>query len=322
MHVSKIVFWAAELMAVTLLAILLERFLNTKIAVIAFILCLGLVGWHHCTEITSAYLELVVLYRKNPVKSVLALSVFVAVLVAATWLLISSIESERPHVQTALVIDSVTEDGVTYHYHLKNISPKLSVNNIRLGSRSQRFSWKQNDQFTDRHMPPGGGELDIPGWPAVFRPHECSLFTTILHYDSEKKPFTSIYQFAVNPDQPRPIYPTNWQEQDGNIETSDLTFEKVVSFFESDSPNGTIHLALNEIPNEQPKLGILVSDRKLFVFNPIKRLVYFMVRKTSGEISDLQLPLRDSQEHDIVVAWDYQKGVTLEVDGVVKSNME
>ena len=265
--------------------------------------------------------QLLLIYKKYPIQSRLAVSICGLGIIGIIWLLVPSVESERPHVQADLVIDSVAGKSVTYHYHLKNISPKLSVNNIRIGSRNQRIAWKQNDEFTDRHMAPGG-ELDIPGWPAVFSPHEYSLFTTILRFDSEKKPFTSIYQFAVNPDQPKPIHPTNWQEQDGNIEAYDLTLEELTSFFESESPNGTIRLALTEMPHEQPKLGVLLSDRKLFVFNPIKRLVFFMVRKNGGEVSDLQLPLGTNREHVIVIAWDYEKGLSLAVDGVVKSNME
>jgi len=47
-----------------------------------------------------------------------------------------------------------------------------------------------------------------------------------------------------------------------------------------------------------------------------------MVRKNGGEVSDLQLPLGTNREHVIVIAWDYEKGLSLAVDGVVKSNME
>jgi len=82
-------------------------------------------------------------------------------------------------------------------------------------------------------------------------------------------------------------------------------------------PIGTITLRLHEVVDGRPNVVYLSTGTKLFMFDPIARVVVFHMMTSSGRSVDLHLPLEKPAPdglYFIALVWDTSKGARLHVN--------
>jgi hypothetical protein len=92
--------------------------------------------------------------------------------------------------------------------------------------------------------------------------------------------------------------------------------EKILASMNS-QPVGTLELQLREIVDGQPNVVQLSTGTKLFLFDPIARVVVFRMVTISGRSVNLRMPLEKPAaggRHFVAVVWDTSKGARLHVN--------
>jgi len=233
---------------------------------------------------------------------------------------------ERPSIIARLVIDAVSRKDVTYRIQIENIG-KVTINNIRVSTETQRFAQAENMPPVSRTLPPGG-RIAVLGPPSSIKPKKHARLVADVFYDArvgeDDKSFLSRFSFFTAPQnlKPQTIDPDGWEEHEGG-ETAILQKQaKLLSGLTR--PQGTLFMPVAEIgPHGKPNVVGFAIQSKQFTFDPRSRMASFKMKTSSGRIVNLELPLRETNNgmHIITVMWDDSKGGLLGVDGSEKEDM-
>ena len=136
--------------------------------------------------------------------------------------------------------------------------------------------------------------------------------------NAERKMFLE-YDFAISEVEPSTQNQATAisQEPQKSQPGSAPKLEKILTAL-NDQPIGTVEMPLRAVVDGRPNVVQISTETKLFLFDPIARLVAFHMVTSDGRSIDLHLPLEEASavrdSYFIVFVWDNSKGARLHVN--------
>jgi hypothetical protein len=244
----------------------------------------------------------------------------VALIFVDRWIVRALKKIEKtPHIHTAMVIDSILNGEIEFHYEIEN--GEVPVENIRVVANSDLFALAENQLEQPRRLPPGG-KLSIRGVLAVpiqAIPKPYLVVIVNVFYNSMGKELVSAYRFLISSNDLRPqvIYPEAVEDAEGPLNAAkiqQLLFERRFEL-----SRGTIYFRAPELDNEGKPTQYRISNKdRQFEIDAVSRMVSFETRLPSGRVIRLKQGFSTTadHQHDIGVGWFEDQGANLVVDGV------
>ena len=234
---------------------------------------------------------------------------------------------ERPYISPKLVIDSIANGKVMFHFQILNIG-KLPANNIRVSLVNEKFLEVEREPSVPRTLPPGGQLAIYQG--SLLRPSDINRFMVKIFYNSEingiNREFLSKYNFLVKAEKlaPQTLDPIGWVEREGGFEEERQEEDaRILSGFAKSQQS--ISLVVNEIaPDGKPNVVGFGNQFRTFLFDPVSKMVTFKFKKIDEQWVSLEFPLFNinNGNHVIILSWDYPRGAMLAVDGNIRRYTE